>query len=115
MFEVNRVTIKKFELLEISGKLVTAEAYKLEDLVEKILTDSNAINFIFDLRNLEYCSSYGLRTFIKTHKDMKLYDGKVILFSPSDNFSNLLELAGLEDFFIIETNWNNIIKTLARK
>lgn len=114
MFNVNRITIKKFELLEVSGKLVTSEAYKLEETVDKILADSNAINFIFDLSNLEYCSSYGLRTFIKTHKDMKLYDGKVILFSPSKNFNNLLELAGLEDFFIIETNWNDIIETLSR-
>ena len=113
MFEVKRVTIKKFELLEISGKLVTAEAYKLEERVESILNESTAINFIFDLRNLDYCSSYGLRTFIKTKKDLMLYDGKVILFSPSKNFSNLLELAGLESFFIIENNWNNIINKLA--
>ena len=113
MFDIKRVTIKKFELLEISGKLITAEAYKLEDKVEKIFSDSNAINFIFDLRNLDYCSSYGLRTFIKTKKDLKLYDGKVILFSPSDNFNKLLELAGLEEFFIIENNWNNIIKILS--
>jgi len=114
MFEVNRITVKKFELLEITGKLVTAEAYKLEDEVEKILADSNAINYIFDLRNLEYCSSYGLRVFIKIKKDLKFYDGKVILFSPSKNFSNLLELAGLETFFIIENNWKDIIHILSK-
>jgi len=113
MFEVKRVTIKKFELLEISGKLVTAEAYKLEERVESIMNESTATNFIFNLQNLDYCSSYGLRTFIKTKKDLMLYDGKVILFSPSKSFSNLLELAGLESLFIIENNWNNIINELA--
>ena len=115
MFDVNRVTVRKFELLEISGKLVTAEAYKLEDEIDKILEDSSAINFIFDLRNLDYCSSYGLRILIKVKKDLNLYDGVVVLLRPSENFLKLLEIAGLYDYFYIKNDWNNIIALLAEK
>jgi anti-anti-sigma factor len=115
MFDVNRITVRKFELLEISGKLVTAEAYKLEDEIDKILAESSAINFIFDLRNLEYCSSYGLRIFIKVKKDLGIYDGVVILFRPGESFMKLLEIAGLEDYFYIKNDWNKIIDLLAEK
>ncbi len=113
MFEIDRKTVAKFELLKISGKLVTAEAYKLEDEIDKIISKSAAINFVFDLCKLEYCSSYGLRIFIKAKKDLKMFNGKVIIFTPSKNFMELLEIAGLEDFFIIENDIASVVELLS--
>jgi anti-sigma B factor antagonist len=58
--------------------------------------------FIFDLSQLEYICSGGLRVFIKTQKQLKLFDGLLSLVAPTDHVSKVLEIAELNEILHVE-------------
>lgn len=109
MFKTTNHSLEAIEIIEISGKLNTAEAYQAEEYVENALNKTASKLIVFIVSDLTYCSSYGLRIFMKAKKDMGKIGGQVVFLNPSPAFKELLELAGLENYFQIHEKWKTII------
>ena len=65
------------------------------DLFEKI--DLPGVNsLIFDMKNVEYVFSSGIRAFLILQKQLEMQGGAIKLINVSDDIRNIFEYTGLE-------------------
>ena len=83
-------------LVKVIGKLDTMTAPKLEEALSKNINEVNSI--VFDLEELKYISSSGIRVLLATRK--KIEDMKVL--KPNNEVMEVFEITGLTDIFNIE-------------
>jgi anti-anti-sigma factor len=81
----------------ICGWLESQTAPQLEEAVEEL--DPSVTELVFDLRDLEYISSAGLRQFVAAHKKM---NGRLTLINVSSEIMNILKMAGFDRRLHIE-------------
>ena len=89
------------EALEIAltGRLDTTTAPQLDEVVKN---DLNGItSLVFDLNNLEYISSAGLRVLLSAQKIMNK-QGSMKLVGVSDDIMEIFEVTGFSDILTIE-------------
>ena len=79
--------------LKIKGRMDAAVAIETEQAVDKILEENNK-RLLFDLGDLEYLSSYGLRIILKVAKKIKMMEGKIILCSLIENIKEIFDICG---------------------
>lgn len=84
--------------LSLEGRLDTNTAPELE--AELVL--DGIVEVTFDLANLEYISSAGLRVFLTAQKKMMATDGRVVLRAPNDMVRSVLDITGCADIFEIQ-------------
>ncbi|MBP5597238.1 MAG: STAS domain-containing protein [Pseudobutyrivibrio sp.] len=85
--------------IELEGRLDTTTAPQLE---EKINSDiAGVVELVFDLKNLEYISSAGLRVLLSAQKTMNK-QGSMIVKNPSEEVSEIFEVTGFSDIFTIQ-------------
>lgn len=113
MLEITHKTGRQSELLELFGRLETSNAEVLESKISHIINNSKSLDIIFNLSKLEFCSSYGLRIFIKLKKDLAPYEGRIFFINSPDLFLELLDMTGLRNQFIFAGNlsdlWNKLL------
>ena len=83
-------------LVKVIGRLDTMTAPKLEEALSKNINEVNSI--VFDLEELKYISSSGIRVLLATRK--KIEDMKVL--KPNNEVMEVFEITGLTDIFNIE-------------
>lgn len=82
----------------LNGRLDTNTAPELE----AELTLDGVSEVVFDLTDLEYISSAGLRIFLAAQKKMMASGGKVVLMAPNDMVRSVLDITGCADIFEIQ-------------
>lgn len=87
------------ETLALIGRLDTVTAPELEAELEKILPETNAL--VFDMEQLEYISSAGLRIILKTQKALKS-KGEFKLIHVKEAVQEVFDITGFSDFLVIE-------------
>lgn len=85
--------------LVVSGRLDTLTAPELETELDKALPDANEL--IFDLTDLEYISSAGLRVVLKAQKAMNA-KGSMKLIGVNDSIMEVFDITGFLDILTIE-------------
>ena len=83
----------------LSGRLDTTTAPELEVFMEKELKDTQEL--VFDLTDLEYISSAGLRVLLKVQKYMNK-KGDFKLTHVSEVIEEIFEITGFSDILTIE-------------
>ena len=83
----------------LSGRLDTTTAPELEAFMEKELKDTQEL--VFDLTDLEYISSAGLRVLLKVQKYMNK-KGDFKLTHVSEVIEEIFEITGFSDILTIE-------------
>ena len=86
-------------IIKLSGRLDTTTAPELEKTV--LEQADSASQMTFDLRELDYTSSAGLRVFLKARKVMNQPDA-VRLINVSEDIFEILEMTGFTDLMTIE-------------
>ncbi len=86
--------------VNISGRLDTSTATDLESTVQELIADG-AKSMVFDLKNLEYTSSAGLRVILKTHKQLS-ETGGLKLKNVNADIREILEITGFLGILTIE-------------
>jgi anti-sigma B factor antagonist len=85
--------------LIISGRLDTQTAPELENELDSLL--SGLKELIFDMTNLEYVSSAGLRVILKAQKAMNA-QGSMKLTGVNDSIMEVFDITGFLDILTIE-------------
>ncbi len=85
--------------ITLSGRLDTSTAPELERAVEENLP--GVTELIFDLADLTYTSSAGLRVFLKSQKAMSRV-GEMKLINVCEAIMEIFELTGFTDILQIE-------------
>jgi anti-sigma B factor antagonist len=99
--ETSTAQYKHCDLVKITGRIDSATAPKLSEVLGKI-TDSGRFKIAIDLSGVEFLSSAGLRVLIATQKNCKRYNrGEVVLSSVPANIQSVFDLAGFTSIFKI--------------
>ena len=85
--------------LIVSGRLDTQTAPELENELDSVL--SGLKELIFDMTNLEYVSSAGLRVILKAQKAMNA-QGSMKLTGVNDSIMEVFDITGFLDILTIE-------------
>ena len=85
--------------LIVSGRLDTQTAPELENELEAVLPGIKELTF--DMTNLEYVSSAGLRVILKAQKAMNI-QGSMKLTGVNDSIMEVFDITGFLDILTIE-------------
>jgi len=83
----------------LEGRLDTITSPSFEKKINEIVEDAEKL--IFDLSNLQYISSAGLRVLLGATQQME-EKGKLIVRNPSQPVREVFDLTGFSRLFIIE-------------
>ena len=83
----------------ISGRVDTATAPELERFIED--NTDGVTELIFDLKDMEYTSSAGLRVFLKAQKLMNV-QGSMKVKNVQSGVMEIFEITGFSDILTIE-------------
>ena len=83
----------------VSGRLDTQTAPELEAELDAVLSDIKELTF--DMTNLEYVSSAGLRVILKAQKAMNT-QGSMKLTGVNDSIMEVFDITGFLDILTIE-------------
>ena len=83
--------------LKVIGRLDTNTSPELE--AEMTLDGVNEV--LFDLSELEYVSSAGLRVFLTAQKAMMACGGKMTIANPNATVKGVFDITGCSDIFTI--------------
>lgn len=97
-----RTTIDGTEAtLVLTGKLTAMTAPELEQTLSDRIPAA-VTHVTFDMDDLEYIASAGLRVLVGTEKTMQGRGGHITLSKPNDEVYEVLEMTGLAELFDIE-------------
>ena len=85
--------------LTVSGRLDTQTAPELENELDAVLSGLKELTF--DMTNLEYVSSAGLRVILKAQKAMNT-QGSMKLIGVNDSIMEVFDITGFLDILTIE-------------
>jgi anti-anti-sigma factor len=78
--------------IALSGRLDTNTAPELDQALNGILTKTTILFLTFDLAQLEYLSSAGVRCFIRARKAIEPLGGKVVIVNPQPAVRKVLDI-----------------------
>ena len=100
MLTINKTVEGKKVTFALAGRLDNTGAPQLESELKRALERTTEL--VFDLRELEYVSSAGLRVLLLAQKQMNL-QGRMRLENVPESVFEILEITGFTDiFFIVE-------------
>ena len=93
---------RDFELvtLGITGRLDTTTAPNLETVVDELSEDVKEL--VFNVAELEYISSAGIRVMLKAYKKMSSTQGIMRIEKANDLVVEVFEMAGLSGMLLTE-------------
>lgn len=89
------------EIFSISGSLDSNTSTEFENQIVSSL-ERGERRLIFNLEDLDYISSAGIRVMLKTAKDLKQLEGVVVLCSLQDYVKEVFHIAGFDAYLNIE-------------
>jgi anti-sigma B factor antagonist len=97
--EIQNKQYKRVDLIEVSGRIDSTNAGRLEEAFKDIMEDRR-FRIVVDMQKLEYISSRGLRALIATLKECRRWNrGDLRLCSVPARIQEVLDLAGLTPLF----------------
>lgn len=89
-------------LLKLEGRLDTTTAPSLEKVIQELPSDVD--DLVFDMNELAYISSAGLRVLLNAQKKMNKL-GSMTLTGVSDNVMEVFEMTGFSDILNIQQKY----------
>ena len=99
-------------IIAIGGRLDAATAPIADETIKKTL-EEHTNRLLFDLKDLEYLSSGGLRVILSTAKEMKRREGKVALAGLNQYVNEIFEVSGFNTLIPIKETVEEGLKDLA--
>jgi len=78
--------------VKLSGRLDSDTAPSLDRVLDQVLTNTSITRLVFDLGELEYLSSAGIRCFIRARKSVEPRGGRVVVVNPQPAVQKVLDI-----------------------
>jgi len=99
--EITTTKFKRCDIIKVNGRVDSATAPQLQEVFSKLLDDGHT-RFVFNMGEVSFISSAGLRVLISTQKNCKRYNrGELVLTNIPENIQAALDLAGFTALFRI--------------
>ena len=99
MLTIEKKSNKDELVIELNGRLDTTTAPQLES--ELKASYEGVAELVFDLKDLEYISSAGLRVLLSAQKTMNR-QGRMVIKNASEEVMEIFEVTGFTDILTIE-------------
>lgn len=97
--EVTSQQFRRCSMVKAGGRIDAATTPQLQEAFDA-LTGDGQYRLVFDMSDVEFISSVGLRALVTTRKTCRRYNrGDLILAAPSENARRTLKLAGFYSLF----------------
>ncbi len=100
--------VQSFDYFELQGQMNNKGIIKLQSEVEEAMKRGSKF-FVFDFSNLSYINSSGLRIFIKTQKQLKLFDGFLTIFAVEKEVKEILDISELNELLRVKPSLKEAI------
>ena len=107
--EITEKEEQGISIFKLSGRLDSNTSPGLEEKIVQAI-NSGTREMVIDFQDLDYISSAGLRVILKTTKDLKRVDGKIILHSMQDYVREVFEISGFDTFLPIVPTLDEALK-----
>ena len=98
--------------IAIKGRLDADSSMEAERVVKEAL-GAEANRLLFNLGDLEYLSSAGLRVLLSAAKEMRRRDGKIVLCSLNEFVKEIFEVSGFQSLIPITESVESGIEVLS--
>ena len=99
--EISRTEYKRCNVVKSKGRIDSASAPQLQEEFNKLL-EANNFRIVFNMDDVSFISSAGLRVLISTQKNCKRFNrGELVLTKVPENIKAALDLAGFTALFQI--------------
>jgi anti-sigma B factor antagonist len=99
--EISTTNYKRCDVVYFKGRIDSASAPKLQEEFNKLLEEKN-FRIVFNMIDVSFISSAGLRVLISTQKNCKRFNrGELVLVNVPENIKAALDLAGFTALFQI--------------
>lgn len=100
---INKSTENDKCTINLVGRLDTNSAPELEDALQVIFDEQKGLKtLVFDLAELSYMSSAGLRVVLATQKRMLSLDGKLVIKNVDEAIMEVFAVTGFSEVLTIE-------------
>lgn len=86
--------------LALAGRLDTTTTPSLEEVINTEL--EGVTELVYDLKDLEYISSAGLRMLLASQKKMNAQNGTMCLINVQEQVNEVLEITGFLDILTVK-------------
>ncbi len=98
-------------IIDINGDMDMYNAYKVKDIVNKMI-ERDIHNFVINLDNVNYIDSSGIGALIYVHSELKKRDMKLRIANVKGTVKKVIELTKLMGYFKIADSVENAIKEI---
>ena len=109
--EINEVTDGNVRILELNGRLDSANYVVLENKMQELVA-AGVKNTLINCKNLDYISSSGLRIFLIYLKKYNSFDGKLYLCCLQEMVDEIFKISNFKSIFRIFDTKQEAIKEL---
>lgn len=99
-------------IIKINGRLDAATSPSADETIKKTMEEDRN-RLLFDLSDLEYLSSGGLRVILSAAKEIKRRNGKVALCCLNQYVDEIFEVSGFKSMIPVKDSLEAGIKDLA--
>jgi anti-sigma B factor antagonist len=96
-------------VVALAGRLDTTNYNEVEVKMNSLFSEQNT-NIIFDLKELDYISSSGLRVMLMTLKRVGAAGGKLVLCNMQEGIREIFEISGFTTIFTIAVDRESALK-----
>ncbi|MBZ0243191.1 MAG: STAS domain-containing protein [Bacteroidales bacterium] len=100
MFQISVTQKENPLIIKLSGRLDALTATDFNASVKEQLA-GNANCPVFDVENLDYISSAGLRVFLLFINDYEEVNKKIGIIAPNEMVTEVFEISGIKDFVLV--------------
>lgn len=98
MLDISVQSLKRVDLITVSGRVDSGTAPELEETLEDRM-DEGRYNLVLEMSGVNYLSSAGLRALVAALRTCKKKGGDVRIADPSERVAEVMALAGLDTLF----------------
>jgi len=110
--EISQKEEKGIVSIAIKGRMDADSSPDAEKVVKEAL-GAEANRLLFDLGELEYLSSAGLRVLLSAAKEMRRRDGKIVLCALNEFVNEIFEVSGFQSLIPISDSVESGIEVLS--
>lgn len=93
----------------LDGEIDHHSAERIRNGIDKEIACTNAVNVIFDLRNVTFMDSSGIGIILGRYRLVYELGGTVVIFGASDAVRRILDMSGVGRIIKITTNMDNAL------
>lgn len=95
--EIQEKKLNGTSIIRVDGRLDSKTSPEFEEKISATI-ENGTRNMILDFESLSYISSAGLRIILKTAKELKRMEGKLVLCALQDYVREVFEISGFDSF-----------------